>query len=274
MCWTVVVYPRRLFFSIKAIIEKKREKKKKSRDGKNRFGYSSAFNPAVLLRIDRRVDDRNSCVPRAFVLGFCILLYILCVVYIASSCWGAMLKLERLRSNAADLWLTHAAKKGRRIKNKFKKKTRQFLTQRVTGSSYNASFHIQTRVSISALQKWREAHQILLTSPVHCLSSSNAYADLVTVRCEGQIRAAKQNHFSIGSYQWPVCVRHCFNECVTPGFESIPLVGFFCYLNRSKLDWWVWGIMLYNVAYCSNYSTVNYHHQQQVCQPNLLNMYI
>jgi hypothetical protein len=42
--------------------------------------------------------------------------YILCVVFIASSCWGAMLKLERSRSNAADLWLTHAVKKGRRIK--------------------------------------------------------------------------------------------------------------------------------------------------------------
>ncbi|KZS15172.1 Uncharacterized protein APZ42_019223 [Daphnia magna] len=24
--------------------------------------------------------------------------------------------------------------------------------------------------------------------------------------------------------------------------------------------------MLYNVAYCSNYSPVNYHHQQQVCR--------
>jgi hypothetical protein len=109
-------------------------------------------------------------------------------------------------------------------------------------------------VSVSALGTSEETH---ISSCWHPLSF--IYAKRIqnltrrTLFCWETNSTGEKKTIESASVGWwfGSCERHC---CA--------------YLFESILTWGVvsGGIMLYNVAYCSNYSPVNYHHQQQVCR--------
>ena len=162
-----------------------------------------------------------------------------------SACFDEMLKLERSRSNAADLWVTLPKDDD----DAFKKKTRQLF---VTGSSYRIVLHPSS--PFPHLEQVKRRASALVD--IHCLS----YAKRIYTKLDKAYSLLLRNKFDWRKKKQ--LNRHQLVDGLAVARHCCP------YLFESILTWGVvsWGIMLYNVAYCSNYSPVNYHHQQQVCR--------